>query len=171
MTSVNDLPRTDPNKILATVAAATGRRYLGMGMLGMLGLMLIYIGVVQSPALGWRLFLVAFGVTSLWMADKMRRATATRIELTQTELRDSDGTVIALIADLEGVDRGFFAFKPSNGFLLMTKSGKGNEWRPGLWWRVGRRIGVGGMTPASQTKLMSEVIAQLLAQRDMKHDH
>ncbi len=45
-----------------------------------------------------------------------------------------------------------------------------DEWRPGLWWRVGRRIGVGGMTPASQTKFMSEIIAAMIAQRDLKLD-
>jgi len=175
MTPTDDLPpammqKTDPHEILATANAAAGRRYLGMGMLGVLGLLLIYIAVVQSPALEWRVFLVALGAAALWMADKMRRATATRIELTETELRDSDGTVIALIADIDGMDRGFFAFKPSNGFLIRTRSGAPNEWRPGLWWRVGRRIGVGGMTPASQTKFMSEIIAAMMAQRDLKQD-
>ena len=170
MTPPLEMQKTDPHEILATANAAAGRRYLGMGMLALLGLLLIYIAVVQSPTLVWRLFLVLLGAACLWMADKMRRATATRIELTETELRDSDGTVIALIADLEGMDRGFFAFKPSNGFLLRTHAPAKSEWRPGLWWRVGRRIGVGGMTPASQTKFMSEIIAVVMAQRDVKRD-
>lgn len=170
MTPPLEMQETDPHEILATANAAAGRRYLGMGMLAMLGLLLIYIAVAQSPTLVWRLFLVLLGVAALWMADKMRRATATRIELTETELRDSDGTVIALIADIEGMDRGFFAFKPSNGFLLRTGAAGASEWRPGLWWRMGRRIGVGGMTPASQTKFMSEIIAAMMAQRDMKRD-
>ncbi len=168
MTPTDDMPKTDPNEILATAKAGTGRRILGMGSLGLLGFLLIYIAIVQSPAFEWRVFLLAFGVGSLWMSDKMRRATATSIELTETELRDSDGTVIARIADIDGMDRGFFAFKPSNGFLLRTKTKEPNVWRPGLWWRTGRRIGVGGMTPASQTKFMSEIIAAIMAQRDLK---
>ncbi|MEH6646515.1 hypothetical protein [Sulfitobacter sp.] len=167
MTSEQVRLKTDPHEILATAQAASGRRYLGIGMLGLLGLMLIYIAISQAPALQWRLFLVALGALTLWMADRMRRGTATRIELTETELRDSDGTVIALIADIDGMDRGFFAFKPSNGFLLRTKSSAPNVWRPGLWWRMGRRIGIGGVTPASQTKFMSEMIAAMMAQRDM----
>lgn len=168
MTLSNETHKTDPDEIIATAEAGMGRRFLGMGSLGLLGLLLIYIAIVQSPALEWRLFLLLLGVGSLWVADKMRRATSTRIELTETELRDSDGTVIALIAEIDGMDRGFFAFKPSNGFLLRTTSKGANEWRPGLWWRMGRRIGVGGMTPASQTKFMSEVIAAIMAQRDLK---
>jgi len=158
---------TDPNEVLAVVQASQGRRILGMGSLLIMGVMLIYIAVVQSPAFHWRLFLLALGVATLWLGEKMRRATSTRIELTETELRDGDGTVIALIEDIDGMDRGFFAFKPSNGFLLRTTNKAPNEWRPGLWWRFGRRIGIGGMTSASQTKFMSEIIAAIRAKREM----
>ncbi len=167
MTPTTETYETDPNEILAIAKAGAGRRFLGMGSLGLLGLLMIYIAIVQSPALEWRLFLFVLGVAVLWMVDKMRRATGTQIELTETELRDSDGTVIALIADIDGIDRGFFAFKPSNGFLLRTVTKAENVWRPGLWWRMGRRIGVGGMTPANQTKFMSEIIAGIKAQRDL----
>lgn len=157
----------NPDEVLATARASAGRRFLGIGSLGLLGLMLIYIAVVQSPALEWRVFLLVLGVGSLWMVDKMRRATASVIELTETELRDSDGTVIARMADIDGMDRGFFAFKPSNGFLLRTTVKGDNNWRPGMWWRVGRRIGVGGMTPAHHSKQMSEIIAIIMAKREI----
>lgn len=167
MTSELDRAQSGGPEILAVVKASAGRRYLGIAMLSTLGLMMIYIAVTQAPALQWRLFLVVLGAAALWMGDKMRNATATKIELTETELRDSDGTVIALIADIDGMDRGFFAFKPSNGFLLRTKAVAPNVWRPGLWWRMGRRIGIGGVTPASQTKFMSEIIAVMMAQRDV----
>ncbi|MBB3992958.1 hypothetical protein GGR95_000577 [Sulfitobacter undariae] len=159
-------PDTNPDEVLFTLGVAAPRRYLGMGLLGMLGLMLIYIGSFQSPAFGWGLLLVLLGAGSLWMVDKMRRASGTRIELTRTVLRDSDGTVIVTLADIEKMDSGLFAFKPSNGFLVRSKRPSGKDWRPGLWWRVGRRIGVGGMTPASQTKRMAEIIGEMVAERD-----
>ena len=73
----------------------------------------------------------------------------------------------SLIDEIESIDRGFFAFKPSNGFLLTTKSPGSRTWQPGLWWRIGRRIGVGGMTPGAQSKSVSEIIAIRVAQRDM----
>lgn len=158
---------SDKNEVLATVRASNGRRFLGLSSLGILGVLLIYIAFMKPPSFGWQLFLLAVGVSALWIAEMMRRATASSIELTPTELRDSDGTVIALVADIEGMDRGFFAFKPSNGFLLKTKPGSAQRvWRPGLWWRMGRRIGIGGMTPGSQTKFMSEIIATMMATRD-----
>ena len=150
----------DPDEVLATVKASSGRRLIGLTSLSALGVFLAYIAFTSSPGLGWQIFLLACGGAAIWMADRMRRATASVIELTPTELRDG-------VADIETLDRGVFAFKPSNGFLLRTKAGvhKGNVWRPGLWWRIGRRVGIGGMTPGSQTKFMSEIISAMMASR------
>lgn len=152
--------------VVAVVRASTGRRILGLGSLFVLGVLLIYVAFATPPALWWQVFLIAVGGSAIWVADAMRRATASQVELTETELRDGDGTLIARVADIEGLDRGFFAFKPSNGFLLKVRAKSGNHWRPGLWWRLGRRIGVGGMTPGHQTKVMSEVLAVMIAKRD-----
>ncbi|TMM55108.1 hypothetical protein [Sulfitobacter sabulilitoris] len=154
------------SEVLATVGASMGRRLLGITSLAVLGGMVIYVALATPPDLGWQVFLLALGGAAIWMADAMRRGTAHVIELTETELRDSSGEILARVADIESMDRGFFAFKPSNGFLLKTRSPGTRVWRPGLWWRMGRRIGVGGMTPGSQTKFMSEVLAAMMAQRD-----
>tara|TARA_R110002094_G_scaffold40798_4_gene53173 strand:- start:633 stop:1130 length:498 start_codon:yes stop_codon:yes gene_type:complete len=158
----------DENEVLAVVRASTGRRFVGLLSLGLLGFMLIYIAFSQPPSLLWQIFLVLVGAGALWLADAMRRATASVVELTPLGLRDGDGTVIALIDDIQGMDRGFFAFKPSNGFLLKTRKPAPRMWRPGLWWRLGRRIGIGGMTPGHQTKFMSEIIAGMMAKRDLE---
>lgn len=156
----------DKNEVLATVSASKGRRVLGLTSLGLLGILLIYIAFERPPSLGWQVFLIVIGAGSLWITYAMRRATGSVVVLTPEELRDADGTIIARIEDIEGMDRGFFAFKPSNGFLLKTKASTKTIWRPGLWWRWGRRIGIGGMTPGSQTKFMSEIIAAMMASRE-----
>ena len=158
----------DENEVLAVARASAGRRILGLTSLGLLGILLIYIAFARPPTIGWQFFLLIIGGAALWCTDAMRRSTASSVELTPTELRDGDGTVIALVADIQGMDRGVFAFKPSNGFLLKTGTSHPRMWRPGLWWRMGRRIGIGGMTPGSQTKFMSEVLATLMATRDQK---
>jgi hypothetical protein len=158
----------DTDAVLATARASAGRRMIGLVSLGFLGVFLIYVAFTSSPGLGWQLFLLVVGGGAIWMADFMRRATSEAIELTSSVLRSSDGTLIARVEDIEHIDRGVFAFKPSNGFLLRTKQGTGAEniWRPGLWWRMGRRVGVGGMTPGNQTKYMAEVISTMIAIRD-----
>ncbi|WP_298857695.1 hypothetical protein [uncultured Sulfitobacter sp.] len=167
-TPTGEMPTFDPHEVLVTAGASAGRRFLGLGSLGLLGVMLIYIAIVQSPEIQWRIFLLVLGVGSLWMVNRMRSATASRLELTETELRDSDGTRIALVEDIDVLDRGFFAFKPSNGFLMRTVKGGETEWRPGMWWRVGRRIGVGGMMPAHQSKQIAEILAIMMAKREIE---
>jgi hypothetical protein len=157
----------DDNEVLAVARASMGRRILGLTSLGLLGFLLIYVAFAQSPSLLAQIFLVVVGAGALWLTDAMRRSTSSSIELTPLVLQDADGTVIVRIEDIVSMDRGVFAFKPSNGFLLKTKAGATRNWRPGLWWRIGRRIGIGGMTPGNQTKFMSEILSAIMAKRDL----
>lgn len=159
------------DEILVTVRVSTLRRWLGIGVLLAFGGMVIYVALATPPAPLWQVFLLVIGAGALWGAERMRRATEHRIELTRDELRGSDGTRIAAVDQIEGLERGMFAFKPSNGFLIRTRAPGGRAWRPGLWWRLGRRVGVGGVTAAAQTKAMSEILAALLAERAQASDH
>lgn len=153
------------DEILVTVGVSTLRRWMGVLALLGFGGVVLYVALATPPAPAWQAFLLVVGALALWLADRMRRATEHRLELTRSELRSSDGTRIAAIEDIEGLDRGTFAFKPSNGFLVRTRTSGGRLWRPGLWWRLGRRVGVGGVTSAPQTKAMAQVLEALLAER------
>jgi len=151
--------------ILAVVEASAPRRWMGVGMLATVGLLILYVAFSTPPAPGWQIFLFVMGGLALWLARALYTATLGRIELTEKELRTGTGRVIALVKDIEAVDRGVFAFKPSNGFILRTGRGGIKTWAAGLWWRIGRRIGVGGVTAAAQTKFMSEVLSAMIAER------
>lgn len=155
------------DEVVATIEASAPRRIMGVGMLAAVGVILLYVAFSTPPSAAWLVFLLAVGLGALWLAMRMWQATAHRIELTEEVLRCSDGTEIARVADIEIIDRGFFAFKPSNGFLMRTKTPAARAWYPGLWWRAGRRIGVGGVTPGAQSKATSEILAAMIARRDM----
>jgi hypothetical protein len=154
-------------EVLLTVEASGLRRVMGVAMLAVIGVTLLFVALSTPPSIGWLLFLLAVGTGALWLSVRMWQATSYSLELTEEELRCSDGTVIARVADIENIDRGFFAFKPSNGFLIRTATPGTRIWFPGLCWRAGRRIGVGGVTPASQSKAMSEILAAMIAQRSL----
>ncbi|MEP5761768.1 MAG: hypothetical protein ABJ327_21145 [Litoreibacter sp.] len=143
------------------------RRVSGAGVLYALGLMMIYIAMSQPPeGLHWILLLFAAGGVSVFGGYKMWELSDQSIELTQHGLRMSDGTVIAGLADIVKVDRSFFAFKPSNGFVISLNVSHPIYWVPGLWWRVGKQIGVGGLTPAGDGKALADTLSALLAERD-----
>lgn len=149
-------------EVLAKVQASAPRRGLGVSMLGTVGTLVLYVALATPPELGWQVFLLLVGVGAYWLAYRMWQATSDSIELTSTELRTGSGRLIARVADIQSVDRGAFAFKPSNGFLIRTGSKQTNTWAPGLWWRLGQQIGVGGMTAAAETKFMSEMLSAML---------
>ncbi|MCF6232097.1 MAG: hypothetical protein L3J36_03190 [Rhodobacteraceae bacterium] len=156
--------------VLAIVEASAARRWMGVLMMASLGGLLIFIALSSPPEPFWQIFLIITGLAALWMAEKMRSATRHRIELTAQEMRSSEGQVIARLVDIDKVERGLFVFKPSNGFLVRLRRPGPRIWRPGLWWCTGRKIGVGGVTSAGQTKAMSEILSVLLAKRDQDQD-
>ncbi len=156
----------DKDGIYATVHASQPRRLFGYGVLFILGAIVLYTALSHPPALHWMIFMLGFGGAMLWLAERLRRATTMVITLTKDDLRDSSGTVLARLEDVRSVERGAFALKPSNGFTLVMKDRSARAWAPGLWWRMGRRVGVGGVTAAGQSRFMAEQIALQIKQRD-----
>lgn len=151
---------------LAILPASPARRLMGVGVLYMLGALLIWIALVRAPAgFGWQVFLISIGGGSLWLGERMRRATLRRIELYPGGLSDDQGRIIAPLDEIKSMDRGTFAFKPTQGFAVTTRTALGAAWEPGLYWRLGKRIGIGGVTPQPQAKFMAEVLAQMLLDR------
>lgn len=156
----------DETGVYARVQASQVRRGFAVSVLFALGALVIYAALAKPPAALWLVFMLVLGGLALWLAEQLRRATVHVIELTEHELRDTSGRVLATMDEIIGVERGAFAFKPSNGFTLIVKSRKPRAWVPGLWWRIGNRVGVGGVTSAAQAKFMAEQIAFRLSQRE-----
>jgi len=147
------------------LAASAGRRVIGVGSVALLGLILLYLALVQAPSVGWQLFMVGFGTLALWLAQRMWRATRLRLELSLSGLRCSDGRIVAPMDEIIGVERGAFAFKPSNGLMIKLRRKAPFAWEPGLWWRIGRRVGIGGVTPGTPAKVMAEILQDRLNRR------
>lgn len=156
---------SDP--VLAVLEASPPRRFLGTGMLSLLGGLLIYLAFAL-PLSAAQLLLILSGLAGLFAATRLHAATEQVIELTATQLRVKDGIVLAELDNIEKVERGAFAFKPSNGFLVTLKQAGPRRWAPGLFWAFSRKIGVGGVTGLPQTKAMAEALAILIAERDVK---
>ncbi|MEL6585102.1 MAG: hypothetical protein AAFY65_11355 [Pseudomonadota bacterium] len=159
---------SDPIHILRPSAP---RRLFGLGVQLLLGGLLIYIGVAYPPAhAGWQVFLCAFGVVALVMAQRGWRGSAQGLVLDDRGLHQEDGTAIAPLDQIASVDRALFSFKPSNGFLIRLKAPLGRAWVPGMWWRVGRRVGIGGVTGGAETKIVADALSMMVAQRDGTDD-
>ncbi len=150
-------------EVLITLSASAPRRFFALMVLAALGMLLAWLGIGAPGMALWirLLLLVAAGVV-LWLGLGLYEATGRRLELTRESLRESGGRVLARIGEIEAVSRGTFALKPSHGFSLILKRPAPRAWAPGLWWRFGRRIGIGGVTSAGQAKAMAEILTVLV---------
>ncbi len=154
------------SEVITGMVPSAPRRFFGSGVLYVLGAVLIYIALATPPSPAFALFLVGVGAISLYGGYRMWHLTGRMIELTEDELRLSDGTLICKTADIHKVDRSFFAFKPSNGCLVTTGGSYPTTWSPGLLWRFGKRIGIGGVTSVSEGKIMADTLSAMIATRD-----
>lgn len=152
------------SEVLAEVEASAGRRFMALIMLMGLGALLIYLGFTSPPAtLMLQLFLILLGGAVLALGVGLQRATRHKLILTEEGLYDSDAGLVVALADVAAVERGTFAFKPSHGFMVRLNTSQKGAWRPGLWWRFGRRLGIGGVTPGPQARIMADIMQALLA--------
>jgi hypothetical protein len=155
----------DNDEIITTVHASIARRFIGVGTMGGLGALVLYLAFSAPMALHWVVFLIVLGIGALYVAQLMWRVTAVPLELTAEGIRDAEGTVLVRVEDIVSVERSALSIKPSNGFMIRTKDRQARAWRPGMWWRMGRMVAVGGVTPGSQTKPMADMLAALMQER------
>ena len=152
-------------EVYVAVRPSIIRRVVSLTAMIVLGGWLVYVGVnIQSGGFVWRAILVLAGIAILALGQKYYRATANGIELTDQALRDTTGRVLCRLDEIEKVERGAFAFKPSNGLSIRVSTDGPNAWEPGLWWRWGRRIGIGGSTAPGAAKALADTIT--LIQKD-----
>ena len=160
---------TDPEDAVSVepmvLRAAPARRAVGLVVQAALALILLWIALAHPPAEPvWRIVLLVLGAGALWLALRAWRGGAQGIVLDASGLSQEDGTPIAPLDNVAAVDRAVFAMKPSNGFVVRLHEPMGRAWVPGLWWRIGRRVGVGGITGGAETKLVADTLS-LMAER------
>jgi hypothetical protein len=153
------------DSVIAQLKASLVRRGLALFVMMLLGFLLLYLAITTDAGFFQKVFLVFLAAVVLWMARAMQLGTAGYIELRVTGLFFENGRILALIDDIVHVERGAFAFKPSNGFVVSLKQKTSRAWIPGLYWKFGSRIGIGGVTAPSDAKFMADALAVLIAGR------
>ncbi|PKP83901.1 MAG: hypothetical protein CVT80_11225, partial [Alphaproteobacteria bacterium HGW-Alphaproteobacteria-2] len=105
--------------VIARLEPSPGRRIFSLVALAGLGALLLQIALARPPQhLGWQVFLLVLGGLAVWLAVKLWQATARGLVLREDGLWEAGGRRLAALDEIASVDRGIFAFKPSNGFLV-----------------------------------------------------
>lgn len=159
--------KAGPDEVLIGLRASTGRRLIGIGALLLLCMIPLWHGYDNDIGTDKRLALIVLGLAGLFGAMRIWQSSRVELELTPSELRESGGRQIVRVADIVKIDReAFEILKPTNGFVIVTRESMPLVVSPGIWWRFGKRIGVGGFTGAGEGKAMAELLQEMLKRRD-----
>jgi len=153
------------DSVIAKLEASPVRRSLALLVMMLLGFLLVYLAITTDASFFHKVFLVIVAAAVLWMARAMQRGTRGHIELRETGLFFENGQCLTLINEITRIDRGVFAFKPSNGFVVSLNQKTQRAWVPGLYWKISTKIGIGGVTTPSDAKFMADTLAVLIAGR------
>ncbi len=155
------------SEILARLQIAPVRRWFGVIILALIGVGLIYSGLVYPPAaLLGRLAIFLLGFLMILQAYWNLQVRSGALVLKEDGLWVENGPQLAALDNIETVQVSAFSIKPSNGFAVVLRSPARLKWVPGLYWCVGRRIGVGGATHPAQAKAMAELLSTLIMDRE-----
>ncbi|ABD56356.1 hypothetical protein [Jannaschia sp. CCS1] len=159
--------KIDPDEHLASIIPRAPRRVVAVGFIVSLAVIVWTVAALRPPEhFGYMLFLVFFGAGCFWLGYTMWHASAREIELTRSELREVGGRVLCTVDNVARVDRGAFAFKPAGGFLIRLKEPHAPRvYAPGLWWRWGRTLAVGGVTARQDGKNVADMMIVMLVER------
>lgn len=104
----------------------------------------------------------------VWFGWSLATAKATKVIFDGERIVDDSGTELCRLDEIVEVERGFALFKPSSGFAIKLKEEKPRGWSPGLWWRSGRRIGIGGATPGRAARNMADALVTVSAMGELQ---
>lgn len=154
------------DRVQMDLRPSVGRRVLATAALTSSGGALIWAAAdtatISAVARG---SLTLLGLGLLVLAVALWRATATGLKLTGAGLHDERGRLLARMEDIVSVGRGALSLAPSGGFVLRLAAPATEYWAPGLWWRAGTSLGIGGTTPRLQTREMGLLIEAMVASR------
>ncbi len=145
-------------KPLAFINPPTLKRYFFTLLSLVLAILLLYEGLAFFIVSGERLGFVLVGLFLLGLTYLFYSNTGKSLILYEDRLVSTDGELLFEVNNVASIENGLFSFKPSNGVLFYLKEPMSFKWKLGLWWRFGKRVGIGGCTQKSSINFAVEVI-------------
>jgi len=146
-------------QVIARLAPTPARRIIAAGSLLGLGLVILWLAANQpAQSAGLLSGLVVLALASVALSVLIWRATGVGLILTATEMRDTADRRLFLLSEVEQIEKGVLAWKPAGGFAVVLNKPQKRVWVPGIWWRLGRRVMIGGATNSGEAKAMADLM-------------
>lgn len=157
----------DKDPVLQSLSASKLRLVSILALLMIFAVIMVQIAVeLPSDRMLAKAGLAVMGAVLVWQAVRVWTSSRHRIELTPSGLRWSKtGAYLAKIEEIKDVNTSIIAFRPATGFLVILHGTAPAATAPGLWWRVGNRLGIGGVTAKYEAKAMAEMLREMTRAR------
>lgn len=160
--------QTQSDDIISILKPSPIRLWMAVLIIGFFGALMLWLAATgAASSIFMSVVFVGISAVSFLAAGRIHGVKDKEIILSRAGLFENDGRTLCRIEEVKEIDRSFFAFKPSNGFAVRLKEPSTRAWVPGLWWRFGRRVGVGGVTGVGEAKAMSDMLVLLLKDSDL----
>ncbi len=151
---------------IVKIQPSASRRFFSIFILCLSAGVMIYFAITDpAQSIVLKLILLSLAGIFLWQVQANLRFPNAALLLKRDGLYDDQCEIICSLSNIALVDRGWFSIKPSNGFLLRLHEKASIKWLPGVYWRIGKRMGVGGAINPTQTKEFSDKL--LLLQQEI----
>ena len=104
----------------------------------------------------------------LWFIRFLKRYSKIGFLINQSGLFNIDGSVICEIDDIERIDVSPYTFKSANGFIVILKTKSSFKSIPGLYWRLGKRLSIGGLVSKNESKFLSQTLLSFFEENKNK---
>ena len=106
--------------------------------------------------------LLGLVLLALWFKRFLKRYSKVGFQINSTGLYDLETNLICKIDDIHKVDVSPYTFKSANGFIVFSKTKSKFRSVPGLYWRLGNRISIGGLISKNESKFLSTTLLALI---------
>ena len=150
----------EENETLIVLRVSPVKSFLGSALLVTLGFTLLY-SIHKKTAeenIILDLIFLSVALTLIYYGWRIIKAKQTGVKLTKLGIYDLNNTLLYRTSDIKYLDRGIFAIKPANGFIIHLNKPLAFHWHPGLFWCIRKRLAIGGLLSKQECKAFADLL-------------
>ena len=142
---------------------------LGLVIFSLLLFMIYTISFLDGKtSLSDFLFLPLILLLGFWFKNFLKKYSKVGFLINEQGLFNLDKSPICKMHEIDRVDASPYTFKSANGFIIILKTKNSFESVPGLYWKLGKRISIGGLVSKNESKFLAGLLMQFLEKQKCK---
>ena len=145
-------------------------KILGLTIFALLAFLIVSLSRLEKNISVLDMLLIPIIVVlGLWLKRFLNRYSKIGFLINELGMFNLDESLIFKMDEIERIDVSPYTFKSANGFIILLKTKSSFKFIPGLYWRLGNRISIGGLVSKNESKFLSTTLLELYEQNLTKN--